>query len=114
MVAEDEDAEHSLARELKRQCKMRGIKNINANCFMNAALQALLNVGSYNNAIVKLYIDQPADHDNEMLKKYLRMLIEYHNPKSSVNDPLPIRNFLLEACARDKQQQKSTQSRWNS
>ena len=77
---------------------MRGIKNINANCFMNTALQVLLNIGKYNNEVVKLYINAPQDHNNEMLKKYLRLLVDYHNKGTGA---MSIRQFLSEACARD-------------
>lgn len=60
---------------------MRGIKNVSANCYMNTALQTLLNVGWYNDHIVRLYLENPADHDNDMLKLYLRALVDYHNNK---------------------------------
>ncbi len=49
---------------------------------MNTALQVLLNLGKYNNEVVKLYITAPQDHTNEMLKKYLRLLVDYHNKGS--------------------------------
>ena len=86
---------------------MRGIKNVSANCYMNTALQALLNIGKYNNEIVQRYISNPTGYPNDLLKLYLRMLVSYHNKTSGA---VSISQFLAEACKRDKYNRWASQA----
>lgn len=61
---------------------MRGIRNVSANCFMNVALHALLNMASFNQLLIQYYTEYAEQEDSAkgaLLKMYLRLLVEYHN-----------------------------------